>query len=97
MQYVKLETSDGETRWINLAQVSRVTSVMEASRRAKVIVVMFGDARGETALRLCGDNDQDRAAIEVLEASLDALSRKSGGARARPVAKARRPARARRG
>jgi hypothetical protein len=97
LHYVKLETADGETRWINLAQVSRVTSAMEARRRAKVVVVMFADARGETALKLCGDNDQDRAAIEVLEKSLDALARSSGGAKARRVAPARRAARARRG
>jgi hypothetical protein len=95
VHYVKLETSDGETRWINLAQVSRVTSVMEANRRVKVVVVMFGDARSETAFKLCGDNDQDRAAIKVLEASLDALSRRSGGATSRRAAAARRATRAR--
>ena len=74
MQYVKLETSDGEERWINLAQVSRVTSAVETGSSDELVVVFFSDPRAESTLKLHGSNDQDRAAIRVLKSHLDVLA-----------------------
>lgn len=76
MRYVKIETSDGETRWINLAQVSRVTSAVETGTGDEILVVIFADPEPDLTLRIHAKNEKDREAVRVLEASLDELSAK---------------------
>ncbi len=73
MHYVKIDTSDGEARWLNLAQVSRVTSTAEVGSGEEILVVIFADPCTDVTLKLHASNDQDRAAIQVLKAHLDAL------------------------
>jgi hypothetical protein len=74
MHYVKIETSAGETRWINLARVSRVTTVKETGSDEEILVLMFADGSSDCTLRLHADDERDRAAITVLRANLDALA-----------------------
>ncbi len=73
MRYFKLATSDEESRWINLAQVSRVTLAPQAGHGGPVLAVFFADAAGETKLEIQGSTPQNRKAIEKLAALLDTL------------------------
>lgn len=77
MHYIHIETTDGESRWLNLAQVSRVTSAFETGTDIEIIVVFFADGEAESTLRLRGSTDQDRAAIQVLKSHLEALTREA--------------------
>ena len=74
MRYFKLATSDDESRWINLAQVSRVTLAPKGAHNAPVLAVLFADASGETKLEIHGSTPQNRKAIEALTALLDSLA-----------------------
>lgn len=73
MHYVQIQTSDDETRWINLAQVSRVT-LATASNDEPLLAVFFNDADPENKLQIRGANDADRAAIEAIVRRLKALN-----------------------
>ena len=68
--YLKVTTSNGEDRWINLARVTRIS--------------LSRDQTGESAMTFCfdgadkvtvhGSDDRNRDAIRRLAAQLDLLS-----------------------
>lgn len=70
MNFVKIITSDGETRWINLAQVSRVTTATE-SQDEPLLAVMFADANPEAVLKIHGTDDVNREAIRKFTTALN--------------------------
>ena len=75
MRYIRLVTSDGESRWINLAQVSRVTlAAGESARGGSVLAIFFADACPDGKLEIHGNTAENRQAIEKLTQALDALS-----------------------
>lgn len=71
MSFVRIDTNDGETRWLNLANISRVTRAADANDET-VLIVMFADGKTESTLRIRGDNPVDLAAIDKLIMDLDA-------------------------
>ena len=73
MHFIKLATSDQDTRWINLEQVSRVTLGEEVSG-VPVAVIVFSDGDLEQGLKIHGTEDVDRQAIDKLTTVLDTLS-----------------------
>lgn len=77
MHYVKITTSDDETRWINLNQVCRFTLATDAARGFPVLAIVFADGSLDDKLVLNGNNETDRKAIETLTAELDSLVRSS--------------------
>ncbi len=73
MHFIKLQTSDQDTRWINLQQVSRVTTGTEAAD-VPFVAILFGDATTGESLKIRGDDEINRHAIEKLIAALDVLA-----------------------
>ena len=73
MHYVKIITSDGETRWINLAQISRFTMATDPHDEL-ILVIMFADASPENKLEIHGNNETNRKAIEELTSCLDSVA-----------------------
>ena len=73
MKLIKLRTSDGDTRWVNLDLVRRVT-LAEQSSGEPVLAVIFDDGATEADLRILGATEENRAAIHQLTAILDELS-----------------------
>lgn len=71
MRFVKIVDSGGETRWINLARVSRATLAEDASRGHPILVLLFEDP--EARLALSGGTKQDKAAIDDVIRALDQL------------------------
>ena len=74
MQFMKILTSDQETRWINLAQVVRVTLATEAGSGKPVLVLFFVSGDAESRLTIVGNKEKDRKAIEALTARLEELT-----------------------
>jgi hypothetical protein len=74
MHFIKLSTSDGETRWINLEAVSRVTFGHDAPREEEFVAIIFGDGE-EARLTIHGNTVENRQAITDLRMSLDELCR----------------------
>ncbi len=74
MHFVKIQTSDNETRWINLEQVSRVTLGADDSGEP-ILAVVFADGNPDLSLKLHGSDHVNRAAIGCLTAGLDAVSK----------------------
>ena len=70
MHFVKLETSDDDRRWINLHQVSRVTSGIDESG-VEVLVAIFADGDVNDSLKICGTEEINRQAIVKLERELN--------------------------
>lgn len=62
MSFVKLDTSDGDTRWINLSQLSRVTLGCD-SDNTELLVAIFADGHVEDRLQIRGTDDLNREAI----------------------------------
>jgi len=82
MQYFKLVTSDRESRWINLAQVSRVTlAPSESARGGPVLAIFFADACPDRKLEVHGTTPENCQAIEKLTQALDALAGQRAPAR----------------
>ena len=73
MKLIKLHTSDGDTRWINLDLVRRVT-LAEQTTGEPVLAVIFDDGSTEADLRILGSTPENRSAIHQLTAVLDELS-----------------------
>lgn len=73
MKFVKVDTSDGETRWINLAQVSRVTRGTDDSG-SPLLVVLLADGNPDLALRIHGTDEKNRRAIRGIMTKLDRLA-----------------------
>lgn len=73
MKFVRIDTSDGETRWINLAQVSRVTRGTDDSG-TPLLVVLLADGNPDLALRIHGTDEKNRRAIRGMLATLDRLA-----------------------
>jgi len=71
MTFVKLQMSDGDTRWINLDLVSRVTSGTEPSGDPFVAVI-FADGNADESLIIHGTDQKNREAIDALKKCLDA-------------------------
>ena len=76
MQFIKLQTSDNDARYINLEHVSRVTLATDATRGAPRLAIFFGDARHESKLEIVGSNDQDRKAIDGFIAAMESVCTK---------------------
>lgn len=70
MRFVKLETSDEDSRWINLHQVSRVTVGTDASG-INVLVAIFADGDLDNSLTIRGTDEVNRQAITKLERELN--------------------------
>ena len=71
MDFLKIVTSDEETRWINFTQVSRVTVANEAPRGEPILVVVFADGCPDTRLTIRGDDDVNRKCIDQITDHLD--------------------------
>lgn len=71
MHYFKLETSDEEVRWLNLAMVSRVTLAKDATSGKPVLAIFFADAAQENKLAITGNTKKNQQAIDDLVAELD--------------------------
>lgn len=76
MRYVRVET-EGEARWINLEQVTRVTLARHAGNGNEILVVFFSNPDDECTLKIEGSSKKNVAAIRTLEASLDAATHPS--------------------
>lgn len=74
MNYIRIET-DEETRWINLAQVSRVTRARHVSNGDDILVVFFANPTADCALKIEGTSKKNIAAIKALIAALDAAAK----------------------
>ena len=70
MQFVKVETSDQDTRWINLSLVSRVTIGTDESG-VEVLVAVFADGDVADSLKIRATDDVNKAAILELERVLN--------------------------
>jgi hypothetical protein len=90
MYFVKLRTSDGETRWVNLERVSRATLARDV-RGDPILTVRFADGGDEDRLQIPGHEAADREAIDLLTAELDGACRSTTG---RAAAAGSRPAHA---
>jgi len=71
MNFMKLQTSDGDTRWINLDLVSRVTTGVEPAGDPFVAVI-FADGAVDESLIIHGTDEKNREAIDALTKCLDA-------------------------
>lgn len=74
MNYFKLETSDGEIRWVNLNLISRVTLVQAPDASCPLLVITFADAHSEARVQIRGDTEQNGHAIRRLCDKLDSIS-----------------------
>jgi len=73
MKFVKIDTSDGESRWINLAQVSRVTRGTD-DYGAPLLVLLLANGDPDLALRIHGTDEKNRRAIRAVTTQLDRLA-----------------------
>jgi hypothetical protein len=73
MKFIKLKTSDGDVRWINLEQVSRVTMGTE-SQDVPFVAILFADGNVEESLKIRGIDEDNQQAIKMLVEALDRLS-----------------------
>lgn len=78
MHYVRIDTDDGETRWINLAQVSRITLAKEAPSGNPILVITFADTALQARLSIQATSSANRKAIDTLTSAADALAKASG-------------------
>ena len=76
MHYIKLETDDDTTRWINLASVCRVTLSTESPGDEPICIVIFrSDENVEARVKIQGNSEQNRRTIEQLTTRLDRLAK----------------------
>lgn len=73
MHYVKIVTSDEDTRWINLNLVCRFTLAHDAARGFPVLAIVFADGSLDEKLVINGNNELDRKAIETITTELDKI------------------------
>lgn len=71
MQFIRLTTSDADTRWINLAQVSRITIGEDAG--SPFVAIVFSDGHTDDSLKICGTDDINRKAIQTIKDALNRL------------------------
>lgn len=72
MNFVKIETSDSETRWINLDHVSRVTLATQ-TQGTPILAIFFADGNRDSSLKISGSDPVNKKAIERFVAHLDAV------------------------
>lgn len=70
MSFVKIETSDQDTRWINLELISRVTIGKDESG-VELLVAVFADGDAGDSLRIRGTDDVNKEAILKFERALN--------------------------
>ncbi len=70
MSFVKLEPSVGDTRWINLHQLSRVT-LGEDESGTEVLIAVFADGHVEDRLQIRGTDEINREAICCFQRALN--------------------------
>ena len=70
MSFVKIETSDEDTRWINLDLISRVTIGRDESG-VELLVAVFADGDAGDSLRIRGTDDINKEAILEIERALN--------------------------
>ncbi len=68
MQYLKLTTTNGDVRWINLDHVTRVTRSFDADSGEPILVLMFTDS---DRLTIHGSTAEDVTAIDSIVEMLD--------------------------
>jgi hypothetical protein len=71
MHYIRIEP-DEETRWINLAQVSRATLAKHGDR--DVLVLLFAHPSADCALKIEATSKRNAAAIKSVVTALDAAA-----------------------
>ncbi len=70
MTFVRLETSDEDIRWVNLAQISRVT-IGRDEAGTDVLVAVFADGHVSDCLRIRGGDEVNQQAIRLFERALN--------------------------
>lgn len=70
MKCVKITTSDGETRWLNLCHISRVTLATDVNGNP-LLVIFFQGTQPEALLKIHGSDETNRQAINYLIEVLD--------------------------
>lgn len=70
MFFVKLETSDDDTRWINLDQLSRVT-LGKDELGIEVLTAVFADGHVEDRLQIRGTDEINVEAIRRFQRALN--------------------------
>lgn len=71
--FVRITSSDGETRWINLDRITRATLAVDAHGEP-LLVLLFGEHDASERLQLRGQDETDRHAIEAITCELDRRS-----------------------
>ena len=71
--YIKLETSDGEVRWINLDRVRRVT-LAEETVGESLLVIVFDEGDASDEVRIHGSDDKNRQVIQQVISKMDELA-----------------------
>jgi hypothetical protein len=70
MKCAKITTSDGETRWLNLSHIIRVTLATGVDGNP-LLVIVFQGAQPEALLKIHGNDETNQQAINYLIEVLD--------------------------
>ena len=70
MQFVQVETSDDDRRWINLHQLSRVTIGTDETSQP-LLIAIFADGDVGNSLKIVGHCEVNRKAIANIERVLN--------------------------
>ncbi len=70
MSFVKIETSDEDTRWINLNSISRVT-IGKDETGVDLMIAVFADGDVDDALTIRGTDEVNKEAILEIERALN--------------------------
>ena len=70
MNYIKITTSDGDTRWLNLAHISRVTLGRETNG-TPILAIFFQETQPQAVLKIHGTDAVNQQAIDSLIEVLD--------------------------
>lgn len=73
MRFVRIDTDDHDTRWVNLQQISRVTVGNDESNHP-FLIAMFSDGSVDNGLKIVGRSETNRTAIKALETALNDFS-----------------------
>lgn len=72
MNFVKIETSDNETRWINLDHISRVTLATQTGGMP-LLVIFFADGNRDCSWKIDGSDPINKKAIDHFVAHLNSV------------------------
>ena len=71
MSFIKIETSEGDSRWINLDHVVRATLAHEAVSGEVLLALTFSTDHGRPTLNIHGTDDINRSAIDQIIHALE--------------------------